>query len=562
MIRIFAKFGYCMVVALAIGSLPARATAGAVSVSGAVRDTQGTPQVGALVQLLGANSTVIASAFTDRHGRFVLPRIETGTYNVKAVGTAFLPALRQNLQVRTNTVINLTLTTLFEAAQWLPAQRRSTTEADDDWMWTLRSSANRPLLRMLEDGPLVVVTNSDGDKRPTLKARITTSSAANSFGDGGLHNAFEIQRSPEDSRQLILRADFSGGGSAAFESLLGYRQEMGTGRTMRTVVAVQDRPEIHGTPTQQGLSTMVVRSSESLKLTSHVDAEVGNEFQAVKLGHTAYQSHPFIGIEWNSGANTFSYRMATSRGMTRAADVDAGESVAPQISETDGFYRVEHGLHQQVGIEHNGKRVRAELIVFRDHMIDPVVSGGGKAVGADASSGDMLYDSSNGLMKVTGPDYTSNGVLGELKGKLDGDTWVAVAFADGDAVAVGKLGKEQSLQDALQSLQMRRVQMLSVALNGKVHSSGTYWRASYRWQPSDTVTSVTPFEGRMPGAFLSMYLRQPIRMPRVLPSGFDALIDVRNLLAEGYRPFVTSDGSTLYFAQAERSIQGGVSFTF
>jgi hypothetical protein len=42
----------------------------------------------------------------------------------------------------------------------------------------------------------------------------------------------------------------------------------------------------------------------------------------------------------------------------------------------------------------------------------------------------------------------------------------------------------------------------------------------------------------------------------------EALIDVRNLLAQGYRPFVTQDGSTLYFAQAERSIQGGLSFSF
>jgi hypothetical protein len=42
----------------------------------------------------------------------------------------------------------------------------------------------------------------------------------------------------------------------------------------------------------------------------------------------------------------------------------------------------------------------------------------------------------------------------------------------------------------------------------------------------------------------------------------DALINVRNLLAEGYRPFVTADGSTLYFAQTERSVQGGLSFSF
>jgi hypothetical protein len=39
-------------------------------------------------------------------------------------------------------------------------------------------------------------------------------------------------------------------------------------------------------------------------------------------------------------------------------------------------------------------------------------------------------------------------------------------------------------------------------------------------------------------------------------------VDVRNLLAEGYRPFVSNDGSVLYFAQISRAVEGGLSFTF
>jgi hypothetical protein len=40
------------------------------------------------------------------------------------------------------------------------------------------------------------------------------------------------------------------------------------------------------------------------------------------------------------------------------------------------------------------------------------------------------------------------------------------------------------------------------------------------------------------------------------------LVDVQNLLAEGYIPFVTSDGRSIYFAQAQRSIRAGLAFTF
>src|SRR5450432_330353 len=157
------------------------------AVSGVVRDARGTPQVGALVELLLPNTAVAASAFTDERGRFVLSHLEPGTYGIKATGTLFLPTLRQNLHIgaHSRTVVNLTLSTLYEAFQWLPAKRRPADEPEDDWAWTLRSSANRPLLRLLDQGPLIVVDDSSVDP---LRARVTLNRGANRFGDGGLHH--------------------------------------------------------------------------------------------------------------------------------------------------------------------------------------------------------------------------------------------------------------------------------------------------------------------------------------------------------------------------------------
>jgi outer membrane receptor protein involved in Fe transport len=87
-------------------------------------------------------------------------------------------------------------------------------------------------------------------------------------------------------------------------------------------------------------------------------------------------------------------------------------------------------------------------------------------------------------------------------------------------------------------------------------------RASYRWQPSKVVSAVDPFSSFSDQAFLSFQFRQPIQWGMRLPKGLDATIDVTNLLAEGYRPFLSADGQTLYFAQAPRTIQGGLSFSF
>jgi len=131
----------------------------------------------------------------------------------------------------------------------------------------------------------------------------------------------------------------------------------------------------------------------------------------------------------------------------------------------------------------------------------------------------------------------------------------------GDALTMDDLSGPVTLEEGIDSLRPRRVQMLAASMNGKLKHSGTQWRASYRWQPTSTVTAVDPFNSELPAPYLSFYVRQPIRC-RILPYRMEALIDVRNLLAQGYRPFLTQDGSALYFAQAERSVQGGLSFSF
>jgi hypothetical protein len=40
------------------------------------------------------------------------------------------------------------------------------------------------------------------------------------------------------------------------------------------------------------------------------------------------------------------------------------------------------------------------------------------------------------------------------------------------------------------------------------------------------------------------------------------LLDLRNLLAEGYRPYLLSDGSLVIFAQEQRGFNAGLAFNF
>ena len=60
----------------------------------------------------------------------------------------------------------------------------------------------------------------------------------------------------------------------------------------------------------------------------------------------------------------------------------------------------------------------------------------------------------------------------------------------------------------------RRAQTYSISLSGTLDGTGTRWRASYRWQPEDTVTEVAPFAMDAAEPYLNLRLRQPIHLSR------------------------------------------------
>jgi len=106
----------------------------------------------------------------------------------------------------------------------------------------------------------------------------------------------------------------------------------------------------------------------------------------------------------------------------------------------------------------------------------------------------------------------------------------------------------------------RRAQMYAISLSGTLEGTGTKWRASYRWQPADTVTAIAPYSIGAIEPYFNLHFRQPI----AAHSGgvnVEALLNVSNLLAEGYRPYLTNSG-TVVFAQDQRGIGAGVAFTF
>ncbi len=102
----------------------------------------------------------------------------------------------------------------------------------------------------------------------------------------------------------------------------------------------------------------------------------------------------------------------------------------------------------------------------------------------------------------------------------------------------------------------------SIGVDSHFQRTGTVVRAGYRWQDESTLTAVDRFRSLDDTAYLHCQLRQSLHSLPMLPANLEAVLEVQNLLAEGYQPFVSHDGHVLYLAQSPRVMQAGLSFSF
>lgn len=547
-------------------SAQVRTATGTSSVAGVVRNSRGAGEAGAVVELMKPDMTVVAEAATDQGGHYAFQHLHPGVYDLKASSAFFLPTLREKVQVEgaTRMVVNMTLNTLYEAFRWLPAQPRSKGEPPDDWTWTLRLSANRPMLRMLQNGPLVVVADDSGHR--SLEARVTVRGGDGGFGDGGVHENLELSKSAAGSQGVVLRADLADPmqfTDPAFRMVGGYEHRAMGNNSMRMVGVVEDHPEIAAGPGGQGLSAFALRSAETMDLMPGVEAQVGDEVMGLRTANMILANYPFASFSVQSGETRVSYSVATSPDAQHAEDMDQFTRLASLASETGGRLVAEHGLHQAVEVTRNlGHHGHMSVSVYHDHVMNPVVSGGGALGSADVNSGAVLYDPMTQLMNAAGQDFTSTGMMAEVSNRVFQNLWMSLNVATGNALAYTGDGSAASLAEQVKAVHPRESEMVAVSATGKLVNAGTQWRIGYNWQGGGTLTPVAPYASTTPGPYLSLLVKQPIRCRHVLPNGMEAMVAVRNLLAEGYRPFLSSDGTTLYFAQVSRSVEGGVSFTF
>jgi hypothetical protein len=550
--------------------------ASTAAVTGVVRDTQGVAQMGAMVQVLAAGSISVATAFTDLHGRYRITDLVPGKYQVQASAILFAPATRRNLQLATGmrATVNLTLNMLSDPTAWLPAERRKPDEPGDDWTWTLRSAANRPVLRMLDDGEVVMVASSAKDApqiNPTV-AHAAVVSGDGGFGGGGIQSVIALDRVTHEGADVVLRANVAtqptglGVAPPAMEMDAGYARVMGLANESRMVVSFASHPEIASSDGSAGMQVVRVATAERMHLSPAVDAEAGATVYAIHTIGDTVTTQPFLRVTVHPGEVwAVRYRLASSRDVQSYEGLDAIATELPVTGVDRGRSVVESGSHQEIAATRKAGRGLIEAALYRDTMDRTAIAGTGAINPADMVTGGgasgVMVDTATGSFRFLSTGYTSTGMSVMVSEPLNSGLWAALEYASGAALSVRDSMTER-LPEVSAAMRPEVGSAATVALKGRVQRSGTKVSASYRWQPKHLVTAVDPYESFSDQAYLSFYVRQALRWGDRLPPGLEATVDVTNLLAEGYQPFLSTDGRTLFLAQSPRAIQAGLSFTF
>jgi hypothetical protein len=545
--------------------------ASAATVSGVVRDIHGVAQMGALVEAVSAASGSVGTAYTDMAGRYRIANLAAGRYQVRATAALFAPATRGNLRLTTGmrATVNLTLSMLSDPVAWLPAQRRRADEPGDDWTWTLRSAANRPILRMMGDGSVELVSSGAGEapRGAPVQARASMMSGDGGFGGGGAHGVVALDRAGNDGSDVAMRASVAAAyaSAPATEIDAGYERRGAFAAGSRLVVSYASHPEMMssggaGNGNVMGMQTMRMASAQKMQLGDSVDVEAGGTVYAIRTAGTALTAQPFLNVTVHPGEVwAVRYRLATSRDVQDFDGLDSIAAELPVAVVCGARLCTESGTHQEIALSRRAGGGLLQAAVYHDAIARTSIAGTGamdaaELAGSGGPSG-VVVDTETGSFRALGAGITTNGVSLTLSEPLTEGLWAALEFVSGAALETGN-------EQGLAGLQPASAEAATVAVKGRVLRTGTKLRAAYRWQPRRLATPVGPYEAFSDQAFLSFTLRQAVRWGDRLPEGLEATIDVTNLLAEGYQPFLSADGRTLFLAQTPRTIQGGLSFTF
>jgi hypothetical protein len=535
------------------------------TISGFVRGASGVPQMGAMVEVLGAAAHGLI-VFTDQDGFYSAAGLLPGVYNLRVSAPAFLPALREHLGLHggTNMIVNVTLNTLFEAIQIAPARGGVD---EDDWKWVLRSVSNRPILRLVDDkSAALAVERAAGDRE--LKGTLSFLAGSPSQGFGGpsdVSTGFSVEKSIFASDTIGFRGNVGYGSGASPSAVMhtSFRHKMENGAEPLVSLSMWNlaAPNV----TLHNLQAVALTTSDDVVLGDVVELNFGSELQTVQFMGRVTTFRPFGTADFHLSQDTvLEYRYASSEPdsrMDRGFDLDPGDGneSAPRVSIVAYAPAVEHAHHQELSLSHRMGKTNVQIAAYMDRVSDPALTGVGEF---STDNGNVLPDLYSGTFTYQGSNFHTEGVRFVAQRQLTSRITGTMDYEYGGVLDLAT--PNVSLANVSQSSVVRKRQSVAGKITGTVPKAKTRWMASYRWINGEALTPIDMFNasaGRV-DPYFSLFFRQAIPGTGFFPNHIEAIVDLRNLLAQGYVPVLGNDGHTVYLVQSARAVSGGVAFTF
>ncbi|MBZ5548108.1 MAG: carboxypeptidase-like regulatory domain-containing protein [Acidobacteriia bacterium] len=561
------KLGFLAVV-LSL-ALPVWSAAGPGAISGYVRNASGVPQMGAAVEVLGSALHTL-KAFTDDQGFYSIANVLPGTYTLKVSAPSFLPSLREKIGIRPGSklMVNVTLTTLFEAMQLGPLRGPAD---DDDWKWTLRSVSNRPILRMLPDGTTAVAQGVEPGGDRDLKGSLVFMAGSASQGFGGASDmsaGFSVEHAFLSTGTLSLNGNVGYGDGGLVPAAVirtSYTNHLSSGFEPSVALTLRrlnspDNNNLHN----GSMEALSLTASDRMVLGNVLELKFGSELQTIQFLQRVNTFKPFASADLHlTPDSVVEYQYASSVpaiSMEKGFDSVPSDLVGagPRMSITGFTPAVERAHHQEVSLSERIGKTNLQVAFYSDRITDPALTGLGDLT---AESGEVLPDTYSGTFSYQGNDFSTRGMRVVLQRKLLSDLTATLDYAYGGVLDLARPDVE--LQDAREWMRPEGRQSAAAKFSGTVPCAKTRWIASYRWTSGQALTPVDLFNTSAGQAdpYFNLFVRQPIPTS-FLAGHMEVLVDLRNLLAQGYVPVIGRDGHTLYLVQSARSVRGGVAFSF
>jgi len=564
-------------VVLSIGTQPAAAQAKLVPgrLAGVVRDSTGTPQLGANVELIAETGAAASRGFlTNTQGVFRGEKLSPGLYTLRVTLAGFLPTLEKHIRVTSNltTVVRVELESMFASLDQLRRTPSNAPVEADNWKWVLRSAtAVRPVLEWIDDdariaakgsvesniprGPRFRLEFTDGARRPTSASSIASSPAT----------AVAYEQKLGGTSKMILAGQMSydqdapGGGIAVVWLPTG---TLGAGPHTALVLR-----EAKLGPEGRTFRGVRIDQGGALTLGNRTVLRYGGEYVLVGLGAAASSIRPRaelnirISDDWSTALIFAS--MPSGPAPLEASDAQPGGALAAALNELDAFPALlwrggrpvlQNGKHEELAVERKiGTRGKLQVAGFHDDNRHVAVFGRGDGLPA----ADFFQDYLSDAFAYDGGSSSSWGTRVALREKLDGDVEFTAVYSFGGALAPLD-GADGSLRDTLRTTQRHS---FGASVSAKVPRVGTKVNAGYKWVNGVTVSRVDAYGESLFqfDPYLHLSVRQPL--PRFALGRWEAIADCDNLLAQGSVSTSSRDGHVVLLP-AFRTFRGGLSVQF